>query len=370
VAVRLENTEACKARLTLALLKGIPRARLIELIKMAGSPEGLFSTELERISKSLSPDEMSALVQGHTRDLDEQLVFAGLTESNIVAWTDEEYPSLLRHIEYAPPVIFFRGDVRVASGPAVAIVGSRRCSPSGKYVAEKLARDIAARGFVVVSGLARGIDSAAHRGALAVGGSTIAVLGCGVDVCYPPENKRLLKDILESGAVVSEFVFGTPPLKQNFPLRNRLISGISEALVVVEAGEASGALVTVAYALAQGREVFVVPGDTTLASTIGSNRLLKEGARPITGAEDILDELVPRFGDRLQPVSQGQVMAETLSGEEQTVLSCLSCVPTHVDQVCDELGRKAPTVLSLLLSLELKGFVKQAPGNRFVRSTL
>jgi DNA processing protein len=368
--VRLENKVACEARLMLALLKGIPRARIIEIVEMAGSPERLFSTDLERVSRSLSPDEMSMLVQCHPHDLDQQFRSAGLVESEIVAWTDEDYPSLLRHIQYAPPIIFFRGNVKIVSRPAVAIVGSRKCSPSGKYVAEKLARGIAARGFVVVSGLARGIDSAAHRGALAAGGLTIAVLGCGVDICYPPENKKLLKEILQRGAVISEFLLGTPPLKQNFPLRNRLMSGISQAVVVVEAGESSGALITATYALEQGREVFVVPGDTTLASTAGSNRLLKEGARPITDAEDILDELVPRLADQLEPIPQAQLFSEALSGQEETVLECLSHVPMHVDEVCDQLGRDAPAILSLLLSLELKGFVRQEPGNRFVRSNL
>ena len=368
--MRLENREACKARLMLALLKGIPRARLIEIVEMAGSPERLFSTELERVSKCLSPDEMSVLVRGCPLDLDEQLRAARLVESEIVAWNDEDYPSLLKHIECAPPVIFFRGDITIASRPAVAIVGSRKCSPSGKYVTEKLARGIAARGFVVVSGLARGIDSAAPRGALAAGGLTIAVLGCGVDICYPPENGRLLEEILQKGAVISEFLLGTPPLKQNFPLRNRLISGISQAVVVVEARESSGALVTAGYALEQGREVFVVPGDTTFASTVGSNRLLKEGARPITDAEDVLDELVPGLADKLDPIPQTELLLEAVSGDEGKVLECLSCVPTHVDQICEQLGSQAPAILSLLLSLELKGFVRQEPGNRFVRSSL
>lgn len=369
MAVRLENTEARKARLMLALLRGIPRARLNEIIELAGSPERLFSAELERVAKSLSPDEMSILLQRCPHDIDEQLRSASLVDSDLVAWTDQDYPSLLRHVQYAPPVIFYRGDIRIASRPAVAIVGSRKCSPSGRYVTEKLARGIAARGFVVVSGMARGIDSAAHRGALAAGGVTAAVLGCGVDICYPPENKKLLEEIIQRGLVISEFVLGTPPLKQNFPLRNRLISGISQAVVVVEAGEGSGALVTAGHALEQGREVFVVPGDTTLASTIGSNRLLKEGARPITDAEDVLDELVPGLVGKLDPIPQAELLPEAISGDEGKVLECLSCVPTHVDQICEQLGRQAPAILSLLLSLELKGLVRQEPGNRFVRSS-
>jgi len=336
---------------------------------MAGSPGRLFSPELEKVSMSLSPDEMSALVGASPFDLDEQIGRAGLIETEIIAWTDPDYPALLKHIQYPPPAIFFRGNIAVASSPAIAIVGSRKCSPSGKYVAEKLAREIAARGFAVVSGLARGIDSAAHRGVLAVGGFTIAVLGCGVDICYPPENKILLGEILKTGAVLSEFPLGTPPLKQNFPLRNRLISGMCLGVVVVEASEGSGALVTAGHALEQGREVFVVPGDTTLTSTIGSNRLLKEGAKPVTEAEDVLDELAPRLAHVPESIPQVEQHPEGFSQEEMMVLKCLSHVPVHVDHVCRQLQREAPVVLSLLLSLELRGMVKQEPGNRFARST-
>jgi len=366
--VRLENTEACRARLKLALARGVPRARLIGLLKAAGSPERLFSADMDGLALNLAAESMPLFPQEHLREISQQLRLSRTIDAEIVAWSDPDYPTLLKHIQSPPVVLFSRGRLSLASRPSVAVVGSRRCSPSGKYVAEKLGRGLASAGFVVVSGLARGIDSAAHRGALSAGGTTVAVLGSGVDVCYPRENKKLLAEIEERGAVLSEFPLGTPPLKQNFPLRNRVISGLSVGVVVVEASEESGALVTAAHALEQGREVFAVPGDTTLDSTSGSNRLLKEGARPVTCAEDIIEELAPSIAAELEPVQRVAMPLQPLTEDEEAVLGCLSHVPVHVEELCEQLGRDAPALLFVLLSLELRGLVRQEPGNRFVRS--
>jgi DNA processing protein len=366
--VRLESTEACRARLKLALARGVPRTRLIGLLKAAGSPEKLFAPDMDGLALCLAAEAAPLFPQESLKEIGRQLTLSAAVNADIVAWTDPEFPTLLKQIQSPPVVVFCRGNLFVASRPAVAIVGSRRCSSSGRYVAEKLGRGLATAGFVVVSGLARGIDTAAHKGALSAGGTTVAVLGSGVDVCYPRENRKLLEEIEARGAVVSEFPLGTPPLKQNFPLRNRLISGLSAGVVVVEASEESGALVTAAHALEQGREVFAVPGDTTLSSTSGSNRLLKEGARPVTCAQDIIEELAPAVAAELEPLSQTTAPLQPLSEEEEAVLGCLSHVPVHVDELCEQLGKDAPVVLTLLLSLELRGLVKQEPGNRFARS--
>lgn len=366
--MRLEGTRACRARLSLALLKGIPRARLLEILRRSGTPERLLLPVQGEVAPSgLSPAEASLLARDVSGEVDEQLRLGIPAECGITAWTDEQYPALLRHIYYPPLVLFWRGNISCAEQPTIAVVGSRKCSHSGRAVAERLGRGLAAEGFVVVSGLARGIDTAAHRGALAAGGASIAVLGCGVDVCYPAENRRLLAEIVEKGAVVSEFPMGTPPLRQNFPLRNRIVSGLSLGVLVIEAGEASGALVTVTHALSQGREVFVVPGDITLTSTIGSNRLLKEGARPVTEVEDIIEELGPRLDGKLEPIGSCAPMADSVSGKEETLLACLSHAPTHVDLICAQVGFELSEVLSLLVSLELKGYVRQEPGNLFLR---
>jgi DNA processing protein len=366
--VRLKGNEACRARLRLALLRGIPRGRLLELLKKSGSPEALLELPLEdEEGAALTPVESSVLASDLSSELGEQARLGTLAEACITAWTDEEFPTLLRHIYHPPLCIFWRGNVSAFARPAIAIVGSRKCSPSGRVVAERLARALAAEGFAVVSGMARGIDSAAHRGALAARGVTVAVLGCGVDVCYPAENRGLMGEILERGVVVSEFEMGAPPLRQNFPLRNRLVSGLSLGVIVVEAGEASGALTTVKHALAQNREVFVVPGDTISTSTRGSNKLLKEGATPVTCVEDVLEELKPGVGGRLEPITQSAVPEAAVSGTEEALLECLSHVAAHVDDICKAAGREPSAVLSQLLSLELKGLVRQEPGNRFFR---
>ena len=366
--MRLESTEACRARLKLVLARGVPRGRLIGLLKAAGSPERMFSPDSDGLALNLAAENPPLFPREHIEEIDEQLSLGKKVRADIAAWSDPDYPALLKQIPSPPIALFSRGDLSVASRPAVAIVGSRRCSPSGKFVAEKLGRGLAGAGFVVVSGLARGIDSAAHRGALSAGGITVAVLGSGVDVCYPRENKKLLEEIEERGAVVSEFPLGTPPLKQNFPLRNRVISGLSSGVVVVEASEESGALVTAVHALEQNREVFAVPGDITLSSTAGSNRLLKEGARLVTCAQDIIEELAPSIGAELEPVRRTAAPLQPLSEDEEEVLECLSHVPVHVDELCEQLGREAPALLPVLLSLELRGLVRQEPGNRFVRS--
>ncbi|MBN1504533.1 MAG: DNA-processing protein DprA [Candidatus Eisenbacteria bacterium] len=366
--MRLESTEACRVRLKLALARGVPRARLTALLKAAGSPEKMFSPDCEGLALNLSTESTPFFPPEHIEEVDGQLDLARKVRVDIVALTDPEYPSLLKEIQSPPIVIFSRGTLSVVSLPAVAVVGSRRCSHSGLHAAEKLGRGLASAGFVVVSGMARGIDSAAHRGALAAGGTTVAVLGSGVDVCYPRENRRLLEEIEERGAVLSEFPMGTPPLRQNFPLRNRIISGLSSGVVVVEASEESGALVTAIHALEQNRELFAVPGDTTLSSTAGSNRLLKEGARLVTCARDVVEELAPSVAAELEPVRRVSAPLEPLSQDEEDVLECLSHVPVHVDELCEQLGREAPALLPVLLSLELRGLVRQEPGNRYVRS--
>jgi DNA processing protein len=365
VAVRLESTESCRARLKLALAAGIPRNKLISLLKHAGTPEKLFWPNKQGLAVS-SPTGETSLFQRELRGpVEEQLGLGARIDSEVLAWCDPEYPPLLKHIQSPPVVLFVRGNSSILSRPAVAVVGSRRCSHSGRHVAEKLGRELAGAGLVVVSGLARGIDSAAHRGAISVEGATVAVLGCGVDVCYPRENRRLMAEVEARGAVVSEFVFGTRPLKQNFPMRNRLISGLSLGVLVVEAGNESGALVTAGHALEQGREVFSVPGDITLSSTVGSNRLLKEGAKPVTCLEDVMEELDAEVVSGLVPVPEREAPACALSKEEQAVLALLSPNPLHVNVLCEQLGRDAASLLPVLLCLELKGLVKQEAGSCF-----
>ncbi len=272
-----------------------------------------------------------------------------------------EYPAPLNAIADPPFVLWTRGDATALHGPAVAIVGSRAGSPYALAVAERLAGDLASRGLTIVSGLARGVDSAAHHGALASGGRTVAVLGSGVDVIYPPEHRALAGEIAASGAVVSELAPGTPPLKPFFPLRNRIISGLSRAVVVIEAGERSGSLITARTALEQGREVLAVPGNVLSGRNRGAHALLRDGARIVESADDVLDEL----GWAARNLRRG---GRASKEEDDPVLAALN--PGEIcdlDLISERSGLPGPRLLPRLFELEMDGVVRRAGGGRFVR---
>lgn len=273
-------------------------------------------------------------------------------------WSDPSYPAPLAAIADPPFVLWTRGVAAALERPAVALVGSRAASPYALAVAERLAADLAARGIVVVSGLARGVDSAAHRGALAGGGATIAVLGSGADVIYPPEHVALAREIEGTGLVMSELVPGTPPLPLFFPLRNRIISGLSRAIVVIEAGERSGSLITARLALDQGREVLAVPGNVLSGRNRGAHALLRDGAKIVEDADDILEELgLPVRTARAEGPPNDSVLASLTPGE-----------PADLDAIAERSGVAPARLLPRLFELELKGLVARAGGGRFVRS--
>ncbi len=279
---------------------------------------------------------------------------------------DPKYPAPLRQIPHPPPVLYARGDWRASDQRAVAIVGSRNASPYGLGVAERLASELAQRGITIVSGMARGIDAAAHRGALKAGGRTIAVFGAGLDVIYPKEHRKLAKEISAAGLLLSEFPLGTAPLQGNFPRRNRLISGLSLGVVVAEAALDSGALITAHYALEQGREVFAVPGPISHRLSRGCHRLIKEGAKLTESWEDVLVEL----GVHSSPAREAPPFVTTLpplEGEEGRVLQVLGEEPLHIDTIIAGSGLSAGAVAASLLSLEMKGWIKQLSGKAFVR---
>ena len=288
---------------------------------------------------------------------------AGRNRIECLQLTEARYPALLRQISDPPPVLWVRGAVSVFEPVSVAVVGSRSGSPYALAVAERLSADLSARGLVVTSGLARGVDSAAHRGALSVGGRTVAVLGCGVDVAYPSEHRSLMADIAQTGAVVGELVPGTPPQAQFFPRRNRIISGLSRAVVVIEAGEKSGSLITARCALEQGRDVLAVPGNILNGRNRGGHALLRDGAKIVETADDIVEELgvavTPDMPMRASPVRVD---------ENDPVLACL--VPgeaSDVDTIAGRSGLATNGLLTRLFALELAGLVGRAGGGRFVR---
>lgn len=280
----------------------------------------------------------------------------------IVTCLDPSYPAFFRDIAQSPAVLFFRGERSALDGRGVALVGSRKASARGIGFARSLAGDLAAVGVAVVSGAALGIDTAAHRGALDGGGATVAVLGTGLDVSYPPGNAKLLDEIASGGCVVSEQFFGTPPLKHVFPQRNRLISGLSHAVVVVEAAERSGALITARWALEQGRDVGAVPGFPGDPRSRGTNRLIKSGAFPVESAHDVLEAvpaIVPPEGGRppTAPLRTTRTAACGLSADALAVLEAVGSSPVDVDSLSRHLGLEAGVVLGLLLDLELRGLV-------------
>jgi DNA processing protein len=286
----------------------------------------------------------------------------------LLCLNDPQYPANLAAIPDPPAVLFVKGALEPRDLVSIAVVGSRAASPMGLIFTERLCSDLAQGGVTIVSGLAVGIDSAAHRGALKVRGRTLAVLGCGLDVDYPRGHGKLHHDISESGAVLTEFPLGTPPAPGHFPMRNRIISGLTLGVVVVEAAHRSGSLITARMALEQGREVFAVPGMARHYRSVGPHRLLKDGAKLVESAEDILEEIRPLI--RPSWLSGGEAKtataAPTTSPDEAVLLQSLDQHPRHIDEICRSLQWPVSQVMSMLLSLELKGAVEQLPGKYFV----
>jgi DNA processing protein len=285
--------------------------------------------------------------------------------AGLVAITEPEYPEKLKNISDPPPFLYFKGSLDVFQGPSLAIVGSRRPTDYGRRIASRLAGELASMGVLIVSGLAYGIDAIAHQAALEAGGKTAAVFGCGLDYIYPPAHSALASRIIESGGLLSEFPKGTRPERFNFPVRNRIISGLADGVLVVEAAEKSGALVTANLALEQGREVLAIPGNVESKFSYGPNDLIKQGAVPVTSVDDIMVD----FGwHRSEVFSRPDRDLSTLTANERALFGHISVQPTHID----ELGRKSDLsparTAELLLNLEIKGFIMRKPGNYVIRA--
>ncbi len=361
--------------IALATVEGVGPKRFINLINHLGDPEEVLSAPIERLSgipdigketakniknkvKWKTVEEQLKLFEKHSKQKNNRIKF--------ITYKDSDYPQNLKSIYDPPPFLFVRGNLTQEDKKALALVGTRRASAYGKNVAEKLASELVERGVTIVSGLARGIDSTGHLTALKGKGRTIAVFGSGLDVIYPREHARLAQRITESGALISEFPLGTKPLAENFPKRNRLISGLSLGVIVIEAPKRSGALLTAECALDQGREVFAVPGNIGSQKSEGTNALIKKGAALVTSVDDILSELkgVLNFTSEKEKTK----LEMDLSQEEKKVFSFLSLEPNHIDKIAKKGNFKIPHLLSVLLSLELKGLVKQLSGKMFVRT--
>jgi DNA processing protein len=347
-------------------LYAVPRmneTRLKNLLARFETPEQILGAKRDALLEAPGIDkELGSAIVAYQRseETNRRIKAARKAGVQTVSFTDAGFPSNLKGLAHMPPVLFILGEVRDEDKLAVAVVGTRHPTNYGRQVAEKLGKELAQNGVTVVSGLARGVDTYAHTGALAAGGRTIAVLGCGIDIYYPPENRKLYDAISSQGAVISEFPLGMEPLAMNFPKRNRVVSGLSKVVVAVEAGEKSGVLNTVQWAADQGRDVFAVPGHITNPQSTGTNRLLRDGAKPVTSAEDILRDL----GLAMKVEARAKV---EVADEERPVLEFLSSEPLHVDEICEGLGIPMAALLCVLLQLELKGLVRQLPGKFFVK---
>ena len=366
----MDEMEDLSSYLELLFVPGVGPVRYRALVERFGSPRAVLEAPLEALIEVPGMDRPTAeAVRVHRAPklVEAQMKALERTGAKAISLWDPDYPPLLKEIPDPPPILFVLGNVEALSVQGIAVVGTRALTPYGRSVTEELVGGLVDRGFAIFSGMARGIDGVAHRAALEKDGTTVAVLGCGVDVVYPPEHRKLRDRIIRRGAVVSEFPMGTKPEAPNFPRRNRIISGMSLGTVVVEAGEQSGALITAAFALEQNREVFAVPGSIRAPKSRGTNRLIQRGAaKLVVEVEDILQELPTPKGDL--PLKPPPTMETVLSSSEREVLERLSYEPKHIDALSAEVGRPTPELLAVLLSLELKGLVRQLPGTQFVRA--
>lgn len=346
------------------LIKGIGAVRMQGLIAYFGDLETAWRSSAADLSEAgLGAKVIERVIQARENvDLDkvwEKIEKQGI---KILTWQDEAYPQRLKEISQPPPVLYIRGEYLPDDLFAVSIVGTRRVSPYGRQITEELASFLAANGMTVISGLARGVDSIAHQTALKAGGRTLGILGSGVDRIYPPENRALAEKMMERGAIISDYAPGTPPEASNFPPRNRIIAGLSLAVVVVEAGETSGALITAEFAAEQGREVFAVPGSILAPQSKGTNKLIQQGALPLLSVTDLMQTLdITRVGEQK---SARKIMPSDAT--EEKLLNVLGYEPLHVDEIRNQSELPIEKVSAALALMELKGMVRQVGGMNYV----
>jgi DNA processing protein len=353
-------------------IEGIGSVRAAALLARFGHPDTALSASRGELAEveGIGGTTVDAIVAGADEKwVDEQVAALERIGASGVVLGDEEYPTALAHSADPPLVMFMRGELTPEDAVALSVVGTRSMSPYGRRATGRIVGPLAARGVTIVSGLARGVDGEAHRAALEVGGRTIAILGSGLDVIYPSEHKRLADKVARNGALISEFPCGRQPDTSTFPRRNRIIAAFGQGVLVVEAGERSGALITASIALDVGREVLAVPGNIDAAKSSGTNRLIRGGAALVRLADDVFAELGHVWGGRLRAARRaGAAPVPKLAGDEKTVWSALADDPTHVDLLSETCGLETSVVLSALLSLELRGLARQSAGKHFART--
>ncbi|MDP4092159.1 MAG: DNA-processing protein DprA [Bacillota bacterium] len=356
----------------LGSLSNITLRKKYKLLQTFGSPYDIWHASKNELLKnqSVSPEMAAILSDRNIKELTKRkLEDLYVRKIKILPLKNSNYPACLKEI-YDPPIVLYVMGELLDDELCLAVVGSRNATEYGRNMAEKISYELAINGFTITSGMARGIDSSAHIGALRANGRTIAVLGCGLDMVYPHENKELMEIISKNGAVISEYVTGTNPLPANFPARNRIISGLSIGVTVIEANERSGSLITANIALEQGRDVFAVPGNADSNNSLGTNRLIKEGARLVTGVDDILEELkfsqpgILESKENLKEISQSKVL-RGLTGEERIIAEKLTDGKIQIDALADKCNLSMQLINSTLVIMELKGIVEQLPGKIF-----
>jgi DNA processing protein len=356
--------------IALSRVPGLGCVNFKKLAEYFDDPTEAFSAPAEALAKiqGLDPDVIDGLRHFSAwAEMEAEVCRAEKAAIKIVRFTDPIYPTRLRLIADPPPLLYVKGEIRNQDERAVAVVGSRSASDYGRRVARDLCRGLASLGFTVVSGMARGIDGAAHEAALNAGGRTLAVLGSGVDRAYPPEHDQLYQRISESGAVLSEFPLGTGPVAFNFPVRNRLISGLSVGVVVVEATEKSGSLITASLALEQGREVFAVPGEAGASRSRGTHQLIRQGARLVETVNDIVAEVAPQLSAPALSTENAvrRALPQHLGDEFQRIFALFEERSLQIDEVIERSGCSASRVSEILLELELLGYINQLPGKKY-----
>src|SRR6266851_2171593 len=366
--------------LALALTPGLACRLSARLLKEFGSPDEVFRAPLPHLQRCKLPSGVAQAVykkQSFKRAEKELASTRNIDRCRLVNWTEQEYPQTLLQIYDPPVMLYVRGDAQVLNLPSIGMVGTRRPTLYGTQMAERLGRELAARGLVVVSGLARGIDAISHQGALAVNGRAVGILGTGIDVCYPKENRKLYERVLERGAIISEFPLGTHPAPENFPVRNRIVAGMPLGVVVVEGAQYSGSLITARLAMEFGREVFAVPGNVTQPVSFAPNLLIKQGAKLVTCAEDVIEELPTPIRAALTQAEQPEaeqrnlLAAAALNRSEKKLYELLSAdEPVHIDDIVERSGLNSSEVLATLFDLEMKGIIRQLPGKQFSKVLL
>jgi DNA processing protein len=346
-------------------IRGIGPARIRALLDFFGELERAWTASPSELRQAGLGQKTVNLLEEARRslDLDAEVARVARAGFEVVTWDDLEYPSRLAEIHQPPPLIYKLGEFIPDDRWAVGIVGTRQASAYGNSITELISAHLAANGITIVSGLARGIDAVAHKAALDAGGRTIAVLGSGLDTIYPPEHRQLAEEIMKQGAVITDYPLGTRPEPTNFPPRNRIISGLSLAVIVTEAGEGSGALITAGFAADQGRDVMAVPGDISRVTSKGSNRLIREGAQPVLGVDDVLEALDLELMERQEAIER----ALPDDHNERKVLQTLSDEPQHVNDIYNSNQLTMPEITASLSMLELKGRVRHVGGMNYIR---